>query len=131
METCSEEAPWKVWVPQKTYIPTEESRVKRELKRHLQRIGKKIKQEYHAERVILFGSYARGDATEDSDVDLLVVARTKERFFERMASVRRLIRNLRDGLPVSPIVLTPGELEKRRQAGDPFVQEILETGVSL
>jgi predicted nucleotidyltransferase len=105
--------------------------VKRELKRHLQRIGKKIKQEYHAERVILFGSYARGDATEDSDVDLLVVARTKERFFERMASVRRLIRNLRDGLPVSPIVLTPGELEKRRQAGDPFVQEILETGVSL
>lgn len=105
--------------------------MKRELKRHLQRIGKKIKQEYHAERVILFGSYARGDATEDSDVDLLVVARTKERFFERMASVRRLIRNLRDGLPVSPIVLTPGELEKRRQAGDPFVQEILETGVSL
>jgi len=105
--------------------------VKRELNRHLQTIGKKIKQEYHAERVILFGSYARGDATEDSDVDLLVVARTKERFFERMASVRRLIRNLRDGLPVSPIVLTPGELEKRRQAGDPFVQEILETGVSL
>ncbi|MGH7792121.1 MAG: nucleotidyltransferase domain-containing protein, partial [Thermodesulfobacteriota bacterium] len=64
-------------------------------------------------------------------VDLLVVAPTKERFFERMASVRRLIRDLRDGLPVSPIVLTPGELEKRREAGDPFVREILETGVSL
>jgi uncharacterized protein len=105
--------------------------MKRELNRHLQTIGKKIKQEYRAERVILFGSYARGDATEDSDVDLLVVARTKERFFERMATVRRLIRDLRDGLPVSPIVLTPRELEKRRQAGDPFVREILETGVSL
>ena len=48
-----------------------------------------------------------------------------------MASVRRLIRNLRDGLAVSPIVLTSVELEKRRQAGDPFVREILETGVSL
>ena len=103
----------------------------REMNRRLRRIGKKIKQEYRAERVILFGSHARGDATEDSDVDLLVVAPTKERFFERMASVRRLIRDLRDGLPVSPIVLTPGELEKRRQAGDPFVWEILETGVSL
>ena len=105
--------------------------MKRQLNRQLKTIGKKIKQEYRAERVILFGSHARGDATEDSDVDLLVVAPTKERFFERMASVRRLIRDLRDGLPVSPIVLTSGELEKRRQAGDPFVREILETGVSL
>ncbi|MBI2357707.1 MAG: nucleotidyltransferase domain-containing protein [Deltaproteobacteria bacterium] len=105
--------------------------MKPELDRRLRTIGKKLKKEYRAERVILFGSHARGDATEDSDVDLLVVAPTKERFFERMASVRRLIRDLRNGLPVSPIVLTPGELEKRRQAGDPFVREILETGVSL
>jgi predicted nucleotidyltransferase len=102
-----------------------------ELNRQLQRIGQRIKQEYPAERVILFGSYARGDQTEDSDVDLLVVARTKERFFVRMATVRRLIRDLRDGLAVSPIVLTPEELEKRRHAEDPFVREILETGVSL
>lgn len=105
--------------------------MKRELNKRLRTIGNKIKKEYRAERVILFGSYARGDATEDSDVDLLVVAPTKERFFVRMATVRRLIRDLRDGLPVSPIVLTPAELEKRRQAGDPFVREILETGVSL
>jgi|SoiMethySBSTD1v2_1073268.scaffolds.fasta_scaffold250018_2 uncharacterized protein len=105
--------------------------MKRELNKRLQTIGKKIKREYRAEKVILFGSYAKGNASEDSDVDLLVIAPTKERFFERMASVRRLIRNLRDGLPVSPIVLTPGELEKRRAAGDPFVREILETGVSL
>jgi predicted nucleotidyltransferase len=105
--------------------------MKREMNKRLHTIGNKIKRDYRAERVILFGSHARGDATEDSDVDLLVVAPTKERFFERMASVRRLIRDLRDGLAVSPIVLTPGELEKRRQAGDPFVQEILQTGVSL
>ncbi len=101
------------------------------LNRRLQIIGNKIKQEYRAERVILFGSYAKGNATADSDVDLLVVAPTKERFFDRMASVRRLIRNLRDGLAVSPIVLTPLELKKRTKAGDPFVREILETGVSL
>jgi predicted nucleotidyltransferase len=105
--------------------------MKPELDRRLRTIGKKLKKEYRAERVILFGSYARGDATEDSDVDLLVVAPTKERFFERMATVRRLIRDLRNGLPIAPIVLTAGELEKRRQAGDPFVREILETGVSL
>ena len=105
--------------------------MKRELNKRLQTIGKKIKKDYRAEKVILFGSYAKGNETEDSDVDLLVVAPTKERYFERMASVRRLIRNLRDGLAVSPIVLTPAELEKRREAGDPFVREILQTGVSL
>ena len=105
--------------------------MKRELDKRLQTIGSRIKKDYSAERVILFGSYAKGNATEDSDVDLLIVAPTKERFFERMASVRRLIRDLRDGLAVSPIVLTPRELEKRREAGDPFVQEILQTGVSL
>lgn len=105
--------------------------MKVEMNKRLHAIGSKIKKEYRAERVILFGSHARGDATEDSDVDLLIVAPTKERFFERMASVRRLIRDLRDGLAVSPIVLTPVELEKRRRARDPFVREILETGVSL
>jgi len=105
--------------------------MKRGLHKKLQAIGNRIKKEYRADRVILFGSLARGDATEDSDVDLLIVAPTKERFFERMATVRRLIRDLRDGLPVSPIVLTPGELEKRRAVGDPFVREILRTGVSL
>ena len=105
--------------------------MRRKLNKRLQTIGKKIKKDYRAEKVILYGSYATGKATKDSDVDLLVVAPTKERFFERMASVRRLIRDLRDGLPVSPIVLTPGELEKRREAGDPFVRVILETGVSL
>jgi len=105
--------------------------MKRELNRRLRTIGKKLKKEYQAEKVILFGSYARGDATEDSDIDLLVVAPTKERFFERMATVRRLIRDLRDGLPVAPIVLTAAELEKRKRAGDPFVRDILETGVPL
>ena len=84
--------------------------MKREMNKRLHTIGNKIKQEYRAERVILFGSHARGDATEDSDVDLLVFARTKERFFERMASVRRLIRDLRDGLAGMLLIYISGEL---------------------
>lgn len=38
--------------------------------------GRRIGREFEAERVILFGSYAKGTVTEDSDVDLLVVADT-------------------------------------------------------
>ena len=70
-------------------------------------------------------------ATKDSDVDLFIIASTKERFFERMATVKRLIRNLRNGFPVSSIVLTPMELEKRKKAGDQFVRQILESGMIL
>jgi predicted nucleotidyltransferase len=102
-----------------------------ELTSRLRSIAEKLRQDYRAEKVILFGSYARGEETADSDVDILVVAPTKERFFQRMATVRRLIRGLRDGFPVAPIVLTARELEKRQKIGDPFVREILETGIPL
>lgn len=97
----------------------------------IRKIGERIKKEYHAEKVILFGSYATGQATEDSDIDLLIIAPTKEPFFRRMATVRRLIRDLRNGLPVAPIVLTAKELEKRQEAEDPFIEEILGTGIPL
>ncbi len=102
-----------------------------ELTNRLRSIGEKLRRDYRAEKVVLFGSFARGEETEDSDVDILVVAPTKERFFQRMATVRRLIRGLRDGFPVAPIVLTVRELEKRQKLGDPFVREILETGIPL
>lgn len=90
-----------------------------------------LKKEYHAERVILFGSYARGEATEDSDVDILVIAPTKERFFERMATVLRCVRDIRNGIPLSPIVLRAEEIEERIRRGDQFVEEILEKGIEL
>lgn len=102
-----------------------------QIEERIRKIGERIKKEYRAEKVILFGSYARGEATEDSDIDLFIVAPTKERFFQRMATVRRLIRDLRNGLPVAPIVLTAKELEKRKKAEDPFVEEILAAGIPL
>jgi len=86
----------------------------------LREISKRLKEEYHAQEVILFGSYATGKATKDSDVDLFIIAW----FFERMATVKRLIRDLRNGFPVSTIVLTLMELEKRKKAGDQFVRHI-------
>jgi predicted nucleotidyltransferase len=102
-----------------------------EIFQRLRKISERLKKEYYAEKVILYGSYATGEATEDSDVDLFIIAPTNERFFERMATVRGLIRELRNGLPVSPIVLTPEEVEKRRRKGDQFVQQILEEGIIL
>ena len=102
-----------------------------EIHERLKKISERLKKEYHAEKVILYGSYATGDATEDSDVDILVIAPTDERLFERMATVLGLVRDLYNGLALSPIVLRPEELAERLKVGDQFVQEILETGVEL
>ncbi len=102
-----------------------------EIFERLRKISERLKKEYQAEKVILYGSYARGEATEDSDVDLFIIASTKERVFQRMATVRGLIRDLRNGLPVSPFVLTPKEVEKRLKIGDQFIIEIIEKGLYL
>ncbi|MGQ9632099.1 MAG: nucleotidyltransferase family protein [bacterium] len=46
-------------------------------------ISERLRKEYHAEKVILYGSHARGEGTEDSDIDILVIALTNERSFKR------------------------------------------------
>lgn len=97
----------------------------------LGRIAERLKREYRAEKVILYGSVARGEATIHSDIDLLVVAPSEEPGYQRMATVKAVIRDLSRGLPVSPIVLTPDELERRLKDGDPFVREIVQSGVEL
>lgn len=94
-------------------------------------IAERLKKEYKAKQVILFGSYARGEETKDSDLDLLIIAPSREKFYRRMAQVRRLIRDLRNGLPVAPIVLNKKELNKRIKVGDQFIEEILASGIRL
>jgi len=97
----------------------------------LRAIAERLRRDYGAERVLLYGSYARGEAGPDSDLDLLVIAPSRERFFDRMASVLRLSRDLRAGLPLSPVVLTPEEVEQRLARGDQFVADILSSGVEI
>ena len=46
----------------------------------LKTIADRLRQDYSAVRVILFGSAARGEATEHSDIDLLIIAETSGRF---------------------------------------------------
>lgn len=97
----------------------------------LKAIADCLRDRYGAQRVILFGSAARGDATEHSDIDLLVIAATKERFYDRMATVLSVVRELSRGMPLAPMVLTPEELAARLAAGDQFAQDIVQAGVEL
>ncbi|MCS6305765.1 MAG: nucleotidyltransferase domain-containing protein [Nitrospira sp.] len=97
----------------------------------LKAIADRLRKRYRAEQVLLYGSFARGTPTEHSDIDLLVVAPTTERFYERMGSALAVVRDISRELSLAPIVLTPEELSERLARGDQFIQEIVETGVEL
>lgn len=97
----------------------------------LKEISNLLRREYQAKRVIVYGSVARGEATEDSDIDLFVEAPTTEKFYDRMATVRGILPITAHGLAISPIVLTPEEVKARIERGDQFVQAILNTGVEI
>ena len=89
----------------------------------------KIVDELNPEKIILFGSYAYGNPTPNSDVDLLVVLKTNASLKERSWKVSRLL--LPRPFPVDILVKTPKEVEKALQSGNFFLQEILNRGKVL
>jgi predicted nucleotidyltransferase len=96
-----------------------------------QRMVDQLIAEYSPEKIILFGSYAYGEPDEDSDIDLLIIKRTQERFLDRVDEVRRSVTGLHPRIPLEPIVMTPEELEERLRKGDQFIAEIIQRGEVL
>jgi uncharacterized protein len=78
------------------------------------------------ERIILFGSYAYGSPTPDSDVDLLVILETDASSMERYLAVSRLL--YPRPFPVDILVRTPHEIEQALQTGDFFIKQIISQG---
>lgn len=102
-----------------------------EIKEMLSEIVEKLSDEYEPLKIILFGSYAYGNPNDDSDIDLLILKNTDERRVDRFVLVKRIIYNPDHKIPVSPLVYTPEELEKRLIMGDDFIKEIIKKGVTL
>jgi len=96
--------------------------------RMIGRVVTRLRNTYRPVRVILFGSYAHGHPTSESDVDLLIVKETGKSFHQRLFEVRRLVSPVLRGQPFDPIVVTPKELKQRLTRGDQFLQEIVTKG---
>ncbi len=92
----------------------------------IEELGRRIGREFHADRVVLFGSYARGVPMEDSDVDLLVVARTSLPPRDRYPAVRRLLADY--PAPFDIIVKTPEEYARCRSVVNHVVYIAEKTG---
>ena len=84
---------------------------------------------FFPERIILFGSYAKGTTHARSDVDLLVIAYLPE---DRRPCQRQARQLAADCFPPVDVVLaTPQEVEGASAARSPFLQSILGTGFTV
>ena len=73
----------------------------------IRRMLEKLLAEYAPEKVVLFGSYAYGIPRAESDIDLLIIKETSERFLDRWVTVQRILTGTHRALPVETLVLTP------------------------
>ena len=88
----------------------------------------RIVEEFSPERIVLFGSYAEGTATEDSDVDLLVVMGHDGRNVDQSLEIdRRLDRTF----PLDLLVRKPAEVKRRLALRDVFLSAIFAEGEVL
>jgi predicted nucleotidyltransferase len=95
-----------------------------ELNAELERILNRLKKDPSVRKVLLFGSLARGDARDHSDIDLIVVKETQMRFLDRLDEFYDDAREAMDIL-----VYTPQEFEEMKER--PFVKRALREGKML
>ena len=86
----------------------------------------RLKKGYNAERLILFGSYARGDINEGSDIDIVLIKDTNKRFIERIGDVLKLYKG---NIPMEPLIYTPEEFKRMKNRD--FIKTILKEGVEI
>lgn len=97
----------------------------KEIKEEIREMAYKIAEQFQPEKIILFGSQAWGEPGEDSDVDLFVIKETD--------NTRKLAAEI-DGslfprqIPLDIIVYQPEQFERRLEAGDMFVKDVVENG---
>jgi uncharacterized protein len=95
----------------------------------IQRYAESIVREFQPEKIILFGSHAYGQPTEDSDVDLMVVMPFRGSALDQAFRIRDRLAH--PGFPMDLLVRSPREIGKRQAMGDFFIREIMDRGTLL
>lgn len=95
----------------------------------IERVAKRLGMAANADQVILFGSYAKGEAREESDVDLMIIAESDLPRFKRSRDLYKLFRPYPFGMDL--LVYTPQEIEKGKRSPASFVSSVLREGKIL
>lgn len=96
--------------------------------KEIRAVGSKIASEFRPQRVVLFGSYARGTAGADSDIDLLVIGAFDGSGFRHSLEI---LNRLDVRLPIDLVSYRPEDVDRRYREGDPLVREALDHGKVL
>lgn len=95
----------------------------------IQSLADNIVREFQPEKIILFGSHARGDAKPDSDVDLLVIMpRNGKEPHQQAAEIHF---KCHPGFPMDILVRTREEFEERLGMRDWFMRDVAREGKLL
>ena len=87
-----------------------------------------IVERFHPAKIWLFGSFAYGTPTPDSDVDLLIAMDTALRNVQQAVEIRKAVAF---PFPVDVLVRTPQQIAERLALGDVFFHEVLTKGIVL
>lgn len=104
------------------------SKLKNDFEKEVNNIANQIKEKYKPDKIILFGSSAKGNVTENSDIDMLIIKDTNKRRVERIREVLSIVDY---DIPFEPVVFTNEELQKRLALNDFFIKNILKEGKIL
>lgn len=94
----------------------------------IRELARRIARDFHPERVVLFGSFAEGRATPDSDVDLLVVLPFRGTPLRKSVEI---LNRLDVRFPLDLVARRPGDVRRRYAEGDPLIREALDRGEVL
>lgn len=94
----------------------------------IEEVSRKIVREFDPERVILFGSHAKGTAGADSDVDLLVILSFEGKPFDKSL---RILNAVAPPFPVDLLARRPDDTKRRYDEYDPLIRDALDNGVVL
>jgi predicted nucleotidyltransferase len=78
------------------------------------------------DKIVLFGSYANGDATEDSDLDLLIVKNSDIPTNKRCRELRKRLRGIK--IPLDLLMYTQEEILEWKDTKTAFITQVLESG---
>ena len=93
----------------------------------IRRFAREVAEQFHPDKIILFGSYAYGKPHADSDVDILVIMPARNQLDQAF----KIHNAVRPPFPLDLIVRTPKNLAWRLEEGECFHSEILKKGKVL